>query len=543
MKKQTKNNALRIACVGICAAMLLTACGGGTTSSGATGESGSSSASNASTGTATAPTGGGDGVLDIGYAAAIDSLTPFRSNTGQNAPYMTQLYESLAVYDSNAELQPWVATDWSTSDNGFTYDVNIREGIKDSAGNAITAADIVWFIEESKAQALKPVFGKVESVTQTGDYSFQVKMTQNIVGTFETLLKHTFVISKAAYEASEDGFATSIVSTSPYQVTEFVASSSLTFELRDDYWQDVSNLPECVRPSVEKLTYHIITEASQQGIALETGTVDMVIDMNASTGIQFVDNENYNVELTDNVQGWQLFFSGAESRPVANDVKLRQAICYAIDPQGLITGFFSGYGSPMYDVCPSTAIGYNDAWDSEEYYPYDPEKAMQLLEESDYNGETLTLFATNTSQRMCEIIQSYLLAVGINCELNLVDMALYTASRLDGTKYDMTINTISATYLADHWSVRYDPAAYSTGDATSRHDETLGNLLYTAWTPDGYTTENIDAVHYYLKDNAIAYGMVNPKVFTIWRTDIGVENEVKELAGYIAPAASTYSGL
>ena len=137
---------------------------------------------------------------------------------------------------------------------------------------------------------------------------------------------------------------------------------------------------------------------------------------------------------------------------------------------------------------------------------------MQLLEESDYNGETLTLFATNSSQRMCEIIQSYLLAVGINCELNLVDMALYTASRLDGTKYDMTINTISATYLADHWSVRYDPAAYSTGDATSRRDETLGNLLYTAWTPDGYTTENIDAVHYYLKDNAIAYAGENTTI-------------------------------
>lgn len=538
MKKSTKR-AARLASLGLCAAMLLTACGGSASGSVATGETGSTSSGT----TAAAPTGGKDGVLDVGYNAAIDSLTPFRSNTGQNAPYMTQLYESLAVYDSNKELQPWVATDWSTSDNGFTYDVNIREGIKDSAGNDITAADIVWFIEESKAQALKPVFGKVESVTQTGDYSFQVKMTQNIVGTFETLLKHTFVISKAAYEASEDGFATSAITTSPYQVTDFVASSSLTFELRDDYWQDIENMPECVRPAVDKLTYHIITEASQQGIALETGTVDMVIDMPASTGIQFVDNENYNVELTDNVQGWEMFFSGADNRPVANDVKLRQAICYAIDPQGLITGYFSGYGEAMHDVCPPTAIGYNAKWDEEEYYPYDPEMAKQLLEESDYNGETLTLFATNTSQRMCEIIQSYLLAVGINCELNLVDMALYTASRLDGTQYDMTINTISATYLADHWSVRYDPAAYATGDATSRHDETLAELLYTAWTPDGYTEENIDAVHYYLKDNAIAYGMCNPKVFTIWRTDIGVENEVKELAGYIAPAASTYSGL
>ena len=87
-------------------------------------------------------------------------------------------------------------------------------------------------------------------------------MTQNIVGTFETLLKHTFVISKAAYEASEDGFATSIVSTSPYQVTDFVAGSTLTFELRDDYWQDVSNLPECVRPAVDKLTRLLFAERS-----------------------------------------------------------------------------------------------------------------------------------------------------------------------------------------------------------------------------------------------------------------------------------------
>lgn len=281
------------------------------------------------------------------------------------------------------------------------------------------------------------------------------------------------------------------------------------------------------------------------GIALETGTIDMALRVDSSTGAQFVDNPDYTVELTEGHQGWQVFFSGAEQSPVAEDVKLRQAICYAIDADGLVTGLCAGYGTPMYDAHSPIMIGYNEKWESEEYYPYDVEMAKSLLAESNYNGQTLTILASSAtfSQRLAQMMQSYLMAAGINVELNVVDPALYTATRLDGTQYDMVINTIGGTYLSDAWAIRYDPAAYSTGDATSRHDYDLAELLYTAWTPEGWTEENIDAVHYYLKDNAIAYGMVNPQNMAIWRNDIGLENEVKEIAGYIAPAASTYNGL
>lgn len=545
MKKQTKNNALRIACVGICAAMLLTACGGGTTSSGATGESGSSSASNASTGTATAPTGGGDGVLDVGYTTTPDSLTPFRPETNRDAPYMNLMCESLAVVNSNKELEPWIATDWSTEDNGFTYTININQGVTDSAGNAITASDIVWFISTAKEKALKPVFAKVESVIQTGDYSLEVKLTSNIVGTFEKILVDTYAISQTAFEASSDEFGSVLISTSPYEVTDFTANSILTMELRDDYWQDINNLPESVRPMVEIISFHAIPEASQMGIALETGVIDIAMRVDTSTGVQFVGNENYTVELTDGTQGWQLFFSGADTSVCANDVNLRQAICYAIDANGLVTGLCAGYGTPMHDAHSSTLIGYNTEWENEEYYPYDVEKAKELLEKSGYNGETLSILATSASfsQRLAQMIQSYLLQIGINVELNIVDMALYTSMRLDGTQYDMVINTVGGIYLPDAWSIRYDPAAYASGDATSRHDYDLADLLYATWTPDGWTQENIDKVHEYLRDSAIVYGMVNPQTMTIWRNDIDLQNEVKETAGYIAPAASTYGNL
>lgn len=537
MKRTFKNQLTRVAIMVLCAAMLLSACGG--TPAGSTPASTGAAGSTATA----APAGSLDGVLDVGYSMVPDTLTVFRANTNRDAPYWKFTAESLAIFDGDKVLQPWCAKSWATEDGGFTYDIEIFDTIKDAEGNAITASDVVWFIQESMTAALKPVFAKVDSVEQTGDYTLQVTLSTNQVGTFETVLTDTYIISQAAYEASADGFGTSCVTTSPYAVTEFTASSVLALEKRSDYWQDEANLPDAVKPNVEKITFHQIAEASQMGIALETGEIDMAFKVPSSTGAQFVDNPDFTVELTPGNQGYQVFFSGADQSPVANDVALRQAICYAIDADGLVTGLCAGFATPMWDSHSPIMIGYNTKWENEDYYGFDLDKAKQLVEESDYSGQTLSILCTSNGDmgRLAQMLQSYCMQAGINVEINSVDMAQYTAIRLDGTQYDLVLNSIGGVYLADAWSIRYDMNAYSTGDATSRHDATLADLLYETWTPDGYTEENIDKVHNYLKDNAISYGMVNPQNMTIWRNEIGLETPVYEIAGYLQPAASTYS--
>lgn len=485
----------------------------------------------------------GNGVLDVGTSVALDTLTPFRANIARDQPFFKQIFEALAAPDANKVMQPWVAKTWASEDNGFTYDIEIWDIVYDSEGNHITADDIVWFLEKTHEANLKPAFAKISEVEKTGDYTIRLTLTSNVVGTIERILEDTFIVSQKAFEASADQFGTMAVTTSAYKITQFTASSIIAFEKRDDYWQDEALLPNDVRPNVEKISYHYIPEAAQIGIALETGTIDMACQVQASTGSQFIDNPQFTVDLTQGPQGYQLFFSGAESRGIINDLALRQAICYSIDPQGLITGFCSGFGEQMYDVCPPIQIGYQTAWESEDYYDYNPEKAKELLASSGYNGEELSLLATNTSQRLVEILQNYMLAVGINVKLDLVDMALYTATRLDGTKYDMTINTIGGTYMADHWSTRYDPNGYANGDATSRRDMVFGELLYKTWTPDGYTEENINAVHEYLRDNAIAYGLVNPQTFTIWSNNLDMQNRVYRFSGAVSPVACTYGNI
>ena len=487
-----------------------------------------------------------DKVVNVAYGTSIDTLDCFRSNTGRNSPYLIQLFEALGIVNlDTGEVEPWVAKSWETPDNGLTYTIEIYDNVYDSEGNHITASDIAWYINKAKEEALMPNFGKIESATQTGDYTVEVKLTDNIVGTFEALMFDTKIISQAAFEASPDEFAPACVTTSPYEVTEFTAGNSISFTRRDDYWatDSIDILPEQVRPLAKQVNYSIITEASQVGIALETGTVDVAIDMDSTTAAQYVNNDQFIVSLEDGQQGWELFFSGAESRIVADNQELRQAICYAIDEQGLVQGLCGGYGTQMWDVCPPCRIGFQDSWLEEDYYTYNPEKAKELVEASGYNGETLILLTSSSTftQRLAQMIQNYCAAVGINVELYSADMALLTSIRLDGTQYDMFINTIGGTYLPDHWTIRYDPAAYETGDATSRHDYDLAELLYKTWTVDGFTTENINEVHNYIKDTAIAYGMVNPQQFTVWRADAGLVKEVRGgLTAYVNPAACQY---
>ena len=513
MKSSKSKTILQVLAV-MLMAMLLASCGGDSQSSSSSSGSTASASTTvqadsttvanlaASTSDVEATSELSDETINIGYGTAIDSLTPFRSNTARNAPIFPLLYETLGVQTEDKEIVPYVAKEWSTDDNGFTYTITIWDNVYDSAGNHITTSDILWFINESMSRALKPIFAKVESVEAVDDYTFTLRLTSNIVGTFETLMQDVYIVSQAAFEASADEFGTSAVTTSPYVVTSFVPSASLSFERRDDYWQDIDLLPECVRPIVKNVNFQIILEAFQLGVALETGTVDAVLDIASSTGAQFVGNENVTIDLSDGPQGWQIFFSGDESSILADN--------------GL--------------------LGFDEDWMSEDYYSYDPEKAMQLVEESGYNGEPLVLLSTSSAfaSRLGQLIQNYLLAVGINVELNAVDMALYTAIRLDGSQYDMTINTVGGTSLADQWSIRFDPAAYSGGDATGRNDQVLAQMLYDTWTLDGWTKENIDAVHDYIKDNAIAYGLVNPQVFTIWNNNLNMEKVVKGgISGYV----------
>lgn len=515
---------------------VLTGCGGGT----GTKTAGSEPA--AKTEAAGTTESSGTTEITIGMSSTWETLTPFRNMNSYGILYARMLYDSLAYRISDGSVIPVVAKEWSVEEDGRSWNIEIYDYVKDSAGNQITASDIVWMIGEQKARALKPIFNRVESVEQTGDYTLKVVMNADIVGSIENVLQHTYVVSKAAFEASGDEFVSNVVSTSPYKVTNFVSGSSLTLEKRDDYWQDEALIDSVMANNLDKVTFKYISESSQQQIALETGEVDAFSAIDSSLLPAFEGNSQFAAAPSNYVIGNQLFFSGHESSPLANDPDLCKAIAYAIDEQGIIDGVYGGLAALMHDAAPSGLLGYQESWKTEDYYKYDPEKAKEHLAKSNYNGEELVILASNSTRnnRMLTMIQAYLLDVGINLKLNLVDRALYTASATDGSAYDMIQVSAGGSDLPSFWSNRFDSTAYERGDATSRKDEALREMIYSTWTSEGFTEENINAIHNYLNEHMYAYGICQPMTADVYSAGIGLKEQIMCQAGGIDFIASTY---
>ena len=169
-------------------------------------------------------------------------------------------------------------------------------------------------------------------------------------------------------------------------------------------------------------------------------------------------------------------------------------------------------------------VGYNAKWDSEPYFEYNVDTAKEYLEKSGYNGEELILVASSGggSDLLTQVLQTYMLAIGINCKISLLDSALMASMRFDGSQYDMILVQAGGITITNWWGVRFDMNAYEKGDGTARKDETLTQLIYDSWTTAGYNEESIDAVNSYLNEHCYVYGLVNPDVNCVYRTDTGI---------------------
>lgn len=149
--------------------------------------------------------------LTLGSAMAWETLTPFRTMRVWVNVYSRLLYDSLAYFSADGVLMPVVAKSWDVESDGVTWNIEIFDYVYDSAGNHITADDIIWNIEEHMAQGLKPCFNQIDSVEKTSDYSFNIILVQDMVGIMETVLMNTYVVSRAAYESDPDGFNTMVI--------------------------------------------------------------------------------------------------------------------------------------------------------------------------------------------------------------------------------------------------------------------------------------------------------------------------------------------
>lgn len=458
----------------------------------------------------------------VGIPGEYGDLSPFGGNSQGRSYVKYTLWETLAVF--NTFGQTWDKMDWVMAKNitivdDFTTDIEIYDYIYDTNGNQIKASDVVWSYEQAVACGKFPkVTSGLKSIEELGEYSVRMVLNGDGLGDLEYMLSYVAIASKASYEASSDKMANHPVTTGPYMVTESVPGSRLVLVKNENYWQkDESKRAYTSAQPVDKITYNVIKETSQMAIALETGAIDIATSVASSEIDRFMDStgEGKNGWLVNSTYGGQavcLDFNCDPQSPLSNQL-LRQAVSYAIDREGIVSAALQGKGDTIGTPGTRASSDYDEAWDEIDY-PYNPEKANELLKKAGYKEGQLKLriMTEQTAEQpvVAQLIQAYLSEVGIEAEVLTYDNALFSQYRYQPDQFDMMIGIMGTSgYVVGAWDLQFNSTGTLSGGAAAcfAKDPKLQELLELAKGKNTHSEETVEAFASYQREMDYALGL------------------------------------
>ena len=457
MKK--RNRILSLLLAGVMA-LGLTACGASNAGAAAD-ETGSAAVSTESASSDTAASG--EKIINVGVTNTIGSLNPLLLNGGEINKYATGLmFLPLMELDADLNFEGMLADSITTEDNK-NFIVHIDDAATWSDGTPVTADDVVY----TALRLASPVIGNtammyyvfegvgddgfveegaesIDGIQKVDDKTVQFTTKEEMpITTFEnsyaryllTLPKHVIKQYSEEELSTADWFNHPDVVSGPFIVTDFDVDHYISYEANKDYWKGA--------PKIDKLNIKIV-DGSQLYAGLQSGEID--ITQQTMSDIPQEDYES--VEALDNVE--VVYGSPVTNQSVfiqtknVPDVKVRQAMLYAIDRQQILEELLNGHGEIVDGFLSSASPFYDDSLTP---ISYDPEKAKALLEEAGWDGSQTIRFYVNSGDstfvNAASIIAAEWAAVGIKAEIQTVDFA--TLMSVAGTE-DYDVLAVQYTY-------------------------------------------------------------------------------------------------
>ena len=488
MKK--RNRILSLLLAGVMA-LGLTACGASNAGAAAD-ETGSAAVSTESASSDTAASG--EKIINVGVTNTIGSINPLLLNGGEINKYATGLmFLPLMELDADLNFEGMLADSITTEDNK-NFIVHIDDAATWSDGTPVTADDVVY----TALRLASPVIGNtammyyvfegvgddgfveegaesIDGIQKVDDKTVQFTTTEEMpITTFEnsyaryllTLPKHVIEQYSEEELSTADWFNHPDVVSGPFIVTDFDVDHYISYEANKDYWKGA--------PKIDKLNIKIV-DGSQLYAGLQSGEID--ITQQTMSDIPQEDYES--VEALDNVD--VVYGSPVTNQSVfiqtknVPDVKVRQAMLYAIDRQQILEELLNGHGEIVDGFLSSASPFYDDSLTP---VSYDPEKAKALLEEAGWDGSQTIRFYVNSGDstfvNAASIIAAEWAAVGIKAEIQTVDFA--TLMSVAGTE-DYDVLAVQYTYAPVD---PYPDVAWllgGEGSWTGYSDDTLNDAL------------------------------------------------------------------
>ena len=384
--------------------------------------------------------------IAVGIAQDLgDSLDPYQMTAAGTREILFNVFEGLYKPNSDGDFVPAVAENYTVSDDGLTYTFTLRDGVQFHNGTAVDAQDVVYSFNTCAANSvdssLMAALSNVASVEATDENAVTVTL-KSADSDFLAYVASVYIVPDDYTDQK-----TAPVGTGPFKFVSRSVQENVILEKFGDYWGEGAK--------VDRVVCKIYEDATALVTALNAGSVDIVAHL-SSDQIAGLSGDYDVLEGTMNLV--QALYLNNAVEPF-NDVRVRQALCYAVNVDDILALTADGHGTKLgSSMYPAFAKYFDDSLT--DYYTYDPDKAKELLTEAGYgDGFTMTITVpgnytphVNTAQ----VIAEQLSAVGITAKVQEVEwnswlQDVYTNREFETTVIGFDASNLTANALLQRW--------------------------------------------------------------------------------------------
>ena len=438
-------------------ASLLTACGGKTDGDGTND-----------------PAGTGERVVKDSLSVILGgeptNIDPQNCSQNNGFAIMKQIFQTLVTLNENGEPVPCLAESWEQIDD-VTWRFKLRDDVYFHNGEKMTAEDVRYTIERatvtSNSMGMFANFDG-EKTAVVDDNTIDI-VTKTVFAPIFAYLSMTraMIVNKKAIEEAGDSALHNPVGTGAFKFVSWNSGTSVTLERNDQYWGDA--------PAYSNLTFRFVTEAASRAIEIETGNADIAYSPDISDVVRLSSSDTVATQTVPSYGAVSLYINASGSDPVTADVRVRQAMAYALNVEDIVYGTYGDLGIVPVGVCSS---GFSSTVPLD-LFEYNPEKAKELLAEAGYSESnpaklTFYVYAGNETNPMAEMCQNYWTAVGFDVEYVQGDWASLSPIVKN---YEGSVWICAWSYAVDDFGFfinDFDPNY--TGNFTYAYDERIAEL-------------------------------------------------------------------
>lgn len=381
------------------------------------------------------------GVVRIAMATEVDNLDPYQSAATDTSSMMDNVFDGLFDTDEAGELVPNLAEDVEISEDGKTYTFQLREGVTFHDGSDFTAEDVVYSYGKlaglETGEPLSSKFAVVADVEATGDYEVKVQLNE-VDSSF--LARNIVAIVPSDYEEQ----STKPIGAGPFKFKEYKAGQELVLVKNEEYYLTEKT------PKVDEVQFKIMPDSESSILAMQAGEIDIIPGI-SELGIQQLGDQ---IDIVSGPQNMVQLMAMNNSFKPFTDVRVRQAINYAVDKDAIIDTVAEGKGTKLGSNF-SPAMDYYFEKGLEDYYTTNVEKAKELLSEAGYaDGFEFTLTVPSDYQfhvDTAQMLASQLEQINVKVNIEPIEFSTWLERVYTNAEYEATV--ISFTGKLDPFEV------------------------------------------------------------------------------------------